>query len=224
MGTKDKPKQFLMVYGKPIIVHTVEVFQKHNEIDAIIVSCIPESISYMFELKNEYHLDKIKAIVEGGKTGQLSIYKGLKKASELYGMEDNVVLIHDGVRPCISEKLITDNLRTVKKFGNSITCSKTTETFLVTDKLGDVSIVPERIQSRCAKAPQCFYLKDILEKHELALAEGNDNMIDSCTLMNHFGIKLAITECGSENIKITTADDYYIFKTFCDIKESQQLK
>ena len=84
MHSKEKPKQFLMVHGKPIIVHTVEVFEKHPDIDGIVVVCVENWIDYMKEMQFRYRLSKIGAIVPGGETGQLSIYNGLKKAAELY--------------------------------------------------------------------------------------------------------------------------------------------
>ncbi|MTV91359.1 IspD/TarI family cytidylyltransferase, partial [Streptococcus pneumoniae] len=95
MNAKDRPKQFLLVHGKPIIVHTMELFENHPEIDGIIVVCIEDWIPYMEEMKYCYRLDKIAKIVPGGATGQLSIYNGLVAAEQLYGIEDNVVLIHD---------------------------------------------------------------------------------------------------------------------------------
>lgn len=110
MQTKNKPKQFLMVHGKPIIVHTIEKFEKHKDIDGIIVVCLEEWIDYMKEMQYRFRLDKIGKIVPGGSTGQLSIYNGLVAAKEVYGEDDNIVLIHDGVRPLITEQLISDNI------------------------------------------------------------------------------------------------------------------
>lgn len=104
MNTKTRPKQFLLVHGKPIIVHTIELFENHPEIDGIIVVCIEDWIPYMEEMKYRYRLDKISQIVPGGNTGQLSIYNGLCAAEKIYGLEDNIVLIHDGVRPLLRQK------------------------------------------------------------------------------------------------------------------------
>ena len=119
MNAKDRPKQFLLVHGKPIIVHTIELFEKHPEIDGIIVVCIEDWIPYMEEMKYRYRLDKIAKIVPGGATGQLSIYNGLVAAEQVYGIEDNVVLIHDGVRPLITADTISDNIQSVKEKGNA---------------------------------------------------------------------------------------------------------
>ena len=114
MHSKDRPKQFLMIHGKPIIVHTIERFQYHEEIDAVIVACLKEWIPYMEEMRYRYRLDKISKIVPGGDTGQLSIYNGVKAAAELYGTDGNIALIHDGVRPLINDQIISENIAAVK--------------------------------------------------------------------------------------------------------------
>lgn len=223
MNTKDKPKQFLLVHGKPIIIHTIEVFEQHPEIDGIIVVCIEDWIPYMEEMKYRYRLDKVGKIVAGGSTGQLSIYNGLIAASEVYGISDNIVLIHDGVRPLIDSKTISDNIACVKENGSAITCAVAKETFVLIDESNSVKKVASRNQSRMAKAPQSFFLKDILEMQNRAIGEGHTDMIDSCTLMNYFGKELFVVECGYENIKITTPDDFYMFRALYDARENQQL-
>lgn len=223
MNSKDKPKQFLEVHGKPIIVHTIEIFEKANEIDAIIVACIEEWIPYMEELKYKFRLDKIKAIVPGGETGQASIYNGLIAAESLSKSEDTIVLIHDGVRPLINEDLIKKNIANVKKNGSAITCSVAKETFVIVNDDVEVEKIPSRAHSRIAKAPQSFFLKDILEVHRQALKDGVNNAIDSCTLMNQYGKTLSVVEGPYENIKITTPDDFYMFRALFDAKENEQL-
>lgn len=223
MNAKDKPKQFLMVHGKPIIVHTIELFEQHEDIDGIIVVCIENWIPYMEEMQYRYRLDKIKKIVPGGETGQMSIYNGLVAAKEQFGEDDNIVLIHDGVRPLIDAKTISDNIATVKEKGSAITCASAKETFIVVDDEDGLAMIPSRKHSKIAKAPQSFYLKDILEMQERAISDGYTNMIDSCTLVNHYGFKVSIVEGPFENIKITTPDDFYMFRALYDARENQQL-
>lgn len=223
MHTKDKPKQFLSVCGKPIIVHTIEIFENHPQIDGIVVVCVEDWIPYMEELKFRFRLEKIGAIVPGGETGQLSIYNGLKAAERVYGIEDNIVLIHDGVRPLINDQVLSDNIECVRTKGSAITCSPAKETFVLTDDEGNVAEIPSRAHSKIAKAPQSFFLKDILDAQEWALNAGNNNMIDSCTLMYAFGKKMALIDGPSENIKITTPDDFYMFRAIFDARENQQL-
>ena len=223
MHSKDRPKQFLMVHGKPIIVHTVEIFQEHADIDGLIVVCIQEWIDYMKEMQERYRLDKIGKIVPGGQTGQLSIYYGLKAAAEVYGIEDNIVLIHDGVRPLISKKTITDNIISVKKYGNAITCSPTKESVVIVEKDNSIKCVVEREESRTAKAPESFYLKDILSAEEESIGNGITNEIDSCTLMAHHGMKMHVVDGDYNNIKITTPEDFFTFRAIYDARENEQL-
>ena len=224
MNAKDKPKQFLMVHGKPIIVHTIEVFQNHNDIDAIIVVCIKNWIDYMEEMKFRYRLDKIGKIVPGGETGQLSIYNGLLAAKELYGTDENIVLIHDGVRPLIDDEIITKNIICVKKYGNAITCSSTKESVVLVDAENNITKVVERNNSRTAKAPESFYLADILKASEDSISKGIVNEIDSCTLMAHYGHQMHVVDGDYGNIKITTPEDFYTFRAIYDAKENDQLR
>jgi len=212
-----------MVHGKPIIVHTLEIFQECEEIDGIVVACVEDWIDYMGEMKFRYRLDKIGAIVAGGETGQLSIYNGLKAAAETYGIGDNIVLIHDGVRPIIDAEVISANIESVKKFGSAITCAPTKESVVIAAKDNMISAVIEREESRTAKAPQSFFLKDILSADEEAISKGITNEIDSCTLMAHRGMQMHIVEGNYNNIKITTPEDFYTFRAIYDALENDQL-
>lgn len=213
-------------YGKPIIVHTIEKFQNHDEIDGIIVVCVEGWIEYMQEMQYRYRLNKIGKIVPGGKTGQLSIYNGLKAAESLYGINDNIVLIHDGVRPLITPQVISENITCVKRYGNAITCAPTKESVVLVNNENIISSVVERDESRTAKAPESFYLRDILKADEEAISKGIDNEIDSCTLMAHYGknLKMHVVDGNYENVKITTPDDFYMFRAIYDAKENEQLE
>ena len=224
MHVKDRPKQFLLVHGKPIIVHTIETFQNHPQIDGIIVVCIQDWIPYMEEMKYRYRLEKIISIVPGGNTGQLSIYNGLLEAKERCGTSETIVLIHDGVRPLIDADTISRNIKCVKENSVAITCSEVRETVVLIADNNSVADIPARQNSRIAKAPQSFWLKDILQIHQKALADGITNSIDSCTLMMHYNQKMTIVNGSSDNIKITTPDDFYTFRALYDARENAQLE
>lgn len=224
MDTKDRPKQFLLVHGKPIIVHTIEIFQYHELIDGIVVVCLENWIPYMKEMKERFRLDKISKIVPGGVTGQLSIFNGLVAAEEVYGVDGNIVLIHDGVRPLIDEETITENIRSVKKNGSTITCKQPKETLIIIGEDGTVDRVPSRENSRLAVAPQSFWLKEILDVERKAIEAGETNAIDSCTLMRQYGAKMNVVIGNIDNIKITTPEDFYTFRALYDARENQQLK
>ena len=224
MHSKSKPKQFLEMHDKPIIIHTLEHFEKNDQVDAVVVVCIESWIDYLKDLLYKFRIEKVKKIVPGGASGQLSIYNGLKAAKEVSNDSNPIVLIHDGVRPLIDVQVITDNIESVKKHGSAITCGKVTETLLVVNaQTGEIENVPSRDKSRLAKAPQSFYLNDILNAHEKALSEGITNSIDSCTLMNSYGYKLNLIDGPSENIKVTTPDDFYKMRAILEAKENAQI-
>lgn len=223
LHSKDRPKQFLEIYNKPIIVHTIEYFQNSEMIDAIVVVCVEDWIDYFNQLIYKYRMDKIKKVVPGGKTGQLSIYNGLVAAQEIAGGEKSIVLIHDGVRPLINKELIEKNIADVKQYGSSITSGIVKETIVEIFDNNDIKMLPDRAHSRIAKAPQCFWLNDILWSHEVALSEGKTDFIDSCTMMKHYGYNLHMTDGPYENIKITTPDDFYTMRAILQAREDSQL-
>ena len=224
MGNVEKPKQYLKVGDKPIIIHTLEHFQNHPKIDAIVVVCIESWIPYLNELLYKFRIEKVKKIVPGGETGQLSIYHGLKAAKEVANEEKAVVLIHDGVRPLITEKLITNNIESVMHYGSAITTAKVKETILVVNEEdSSIDYVPSRNNSRVAKAPQSFWLNDILSTHEKALEKGEHNWIDSCTMMQKYGFKMHLIDGPSQNIKITTPEDFYTMRAILEAKENEQI-
>jgi 2-C-methyl-D-erythritol 4-phosphate cytidylyltransferase len=222
MHTKSRPKQFLELNGKPIIIYTLEQFDNHPLIDAIVVACIKEWIPFLEKMLRKFEINKVVKIVEGGKTGQDSIYNGLCAAEEYAAGKDATVLIHDGVRPLITEETITDNVKEVERSGSCITCVPATETFIV--KKGDGGLeIPERNNSLIARAPQSFKLTDILSSHRRALKEGKHDFIDSCTMMSHYGYKLGTIIGPMENIKITTPTDFFVLRAMVKVHEDQQI-
>ena len=208
MHSRDLPKQFLKIHDKPIIVHTIEHFENCEEIDCVVVVCVKDWIDYLNNLIATYHLKKVKTVVAGGASGQLSIYNGLCAAAEIAKDEPTIVLIHDGVRPLISSQLLSQNVQ----------C-----TLVEIDDDNNIKVVQDRPHSRVAKAPQCFWLKDILSAHEKALSENRQDFIDSCTLMQHYGYHLHMTDGPFENIKITTPDDFYTMRAILQVKEDAQI-
>ena len=222
MHTKSRPKQFLEYNGKPIIIYTLELFDNHPLIDGIVVACVKEWIPFLEKMLKKFEINKVQNIVQGGETGQDSIYFGLKAAHSLSKSDDDVVLIHDGVRPLITEQTITDNILKVREVGSCITCIPATETFIVNQPDGSLEI-PSRADSLIARAPQSFYLKDIFAMHEKARAEGRHDFIDSCSMMHHYGYKLGKVIGPMENIKITTPTDYFVFKAMVEVHENQQI-
>ncbi len=225
MNTVSRPKQFLELQGKPVIIYTLELFDTHPDIDAICVVCIEPWIPFLEKQLRKFEISKVVSIVPGGETGQDSIYNGLcaaeKYANEQKAIDVNV-LIHDGVRPLITQQTISDNIKMVKEKGNCITCIPATETFVVTQDDGALQI-PSREHSKIARAPQTFKLKDILVAHRQALRDNKHDYIDSCTMMSAMGHKMNTIMGPMENIKITTPTDYFIFRAMVEVHENQQI-
>ena len=222
MHTKSRPKQFLELNGKPIIIYTLELFDNHPQVDTIVVACIDSWIPFLKKMIRKFEITKVVEIVPGGETGQDSIYNALQAAERAADGKDATVMIHDGVRPLITEQTITDNINTVEEFGSCITCVPATETFVVSQADGSLEI-PSRANSLIARAPQSFHLSDIMTAHRRAISEGIHDFIDSCTMMSHYGYTLKTIIGPMENIKITTPTDFFIFRAMVEVHENQQI-
>ena len=206
MNTKDRPKQFLMVHGKPIIVHTIEKFQEHAEIDGIIVVCVKDWINYMKEMQFRYRLDKIAKIVPGGKTGQLSIYAGLKAAEDIFGVDDNIVLIHDGARPFISERIINEGIKFAEIYGAAAPGVMPKDTIKVKNEKNFSIDTPNRANLVSIQTPQVFKFDEILECHEKIRYNG-EKVTDDTMVVEKYGYSVYLYDGEYTNIKVTTPED-----------------
>lgn len=225
MNTKSRPKQFLELNGKPIIIYTIELFDNHKDIDGIVVVCLEAWIPFLDKMLRKFEISKVVSVVSGGKSGQDSIYNGLCAAEEYANKckdDETIVLIHDGVRPLITEETITANIEKVKECGSCITTVPAIETVIVNNYDGTVGI-PKRRDCLMARAPQSFYLKDIISAQRRSREEGIDEFIDSCSLMSYYGYKLGLVQGPMENIKITTPTDFFVFRAMVEVHENQQI-
>lgn len=221
MNSRSKPKQFLEMHGKPIIIYTMEHFEYHEAVDSIVVVCIKEWIDELKVLLKRFGISKVKKIVAGGETGHDSIYRGLMLMKE-YCAEDDIVLIHDGVRPLITEQLITKNIETVKKYGNAITAETCRESIVRSLDGKSICDVPDRDQMFVAKAPQSFRFGKIISLYEWAEQKGTKS-IDSAHLCSLCGEPMHIVVSTKNNIKITEPADYYIYRALYEAQEGQQI-
>lgn len=221
MNTKSKPKQFLELHGKPILIYTIEKFDNHPEIDGIVLVVLESWIEYCKELINRFNITKVNAIVAGGESALESQRNGLLEAKKIWG-PDSIVLIHDGVRPLIDEETITKNIECVKKYGTAITAIPAIETIAIKTETGSVGKIVERSKVEMVRAPQSFYLKDIVDAQEKAFEEKHD-FIDSASMMQYYGYTLHTVMGLPENIKITTPNDFYTFRALVDAKENSQI-
>lgn len=224
MNTRTKPKQFLELNGKPIIIHTIDNFETHPLIDAIVVVCLESWIPQMQEMLLRYYIKKVQWVVPGGKTGQQSIRNGLEVLwTDVAVPKDALVLIHDGVRPLINADIISRNIACAEQYGNAITVASATETIISVTPENEVSQILDRSTCRMARAPQTFRLRDIMAAHKQAERDKNYNMIDSAMLVSHYGTPLHVVEGPVENIKITTPSDFYIFRAIYEARENSQI-
>lgn len=217
------PKQFLEINGKPILIHTLQLFQEHEEIDKIYLAMSPDYIRYTEQLVLDYRIDKMAAIVEGGETAQDSIFNALCKARE-ENPGDSIVLVHDGVRPFVEYSVISDNIESVQNYGSAITCTSCYETIMISKDGETVDSLPLRKESYSAQAPQSFYLKDIIAAHEAIRATETkyENMVDACTIYRALGKQPHIVLGNRGNIKVTTPEDVYMFRALLQYKENEQ--
>ena len=220
---QDIPKQFITVNEKPVIVYTLEAFQKHPEIDTIGVVCIEGWEQVLWAYAKQFNITKLKTVVAGGKNGQDSIRNGVFELEKSYD-KDDLVLIHDAIRPMVSAEIISDCIRVASKYGNATTVIPCAEAMLQTED-GDVSTGSyPRDRLKRTQTPQAFKLGDFCDLHREALEAGITNSVASCTLMIEMGKQVYFSVGSEKNIKLTTVDDIDIFKALLETKRSNWLK
>ncbi|MBQ3080235.1 MAG: 2-C-methyl-D-erythritol 4-phosphate cytidylyltransferase [Clostridia bacterium] len=224
LNSRTRPKQFLELNGKPIIIHTLEYFETSKDIDAICVVCLKGWIEFLNGLLEKFRITKVRWVVPGGETGQDSIFCGLQAIHEsCENAEDTLVLMHDGVRPLIDTETISDVVSCARQNGNAIVVTSAYETIITVDENEQVDAVVDRTRAKLARSPQAFFLSDIYGAHVKARKEGYTGAIDSATLMNYYGMKLFTVEGPIENIKITSPSDFYIFRAIYEARENSQI-
>lgn len=217
------PKQFLNVDDKPIIIYTLEAFQKHPEIDAIYVVCIEGWEEVIRAYCKQFGIAKLEKVVVGGENGQSSIRNGINAIAKKYG-DDDLVLIHDAIRPMVSQEIISDNIAGCKEHGSAITAIPCAEAMLQTeDKVISNSQI-DRTKLMRTQTPQTFTLKRIHDAHVEALEKNITNSVASCTLLIELGQELYFADGSEKNIKLTTIDDIEIFKALLNSKKSSWMK
>ncbi|WP_320927370.1 IspD/TarI family cytidylyltransferase [Hungatella sp.] len=220
---QDIPKQFLTVNEKPVIVYTLEAFQNHPEIDAIAVVCIEGWEHVLWAYANQFNITKLKYVVPGGINGQDSIRNGVYELEKYFDSED-IVLIHDAIRPMVSAAIISDCIRITKKRGNAVTVIPCAEAMIQTED-GEVSVGSyPRERLKRTQTPQGFHIGKICDLHRRALNAGINNSVASCTLMIEMGERVFFSAGSEKNIKLTTVEDIDIFKALLVARRSDWLK
>lgn len=222
---QDIPKQFMHVDGIPVIIHTLKCFQQHPDIDSIAVVCLFGWETVLRAYANQFLIDKLKWIFPGGKTGMESIHNGIYGLKEAGCDDDDLVLIHDSVRPLLSQEIISNNIATCKAYGYAITGIQCREAILESEDgfVSSTSIPRDKLIR--TQTPQTFRLSNIIKVHERARELGIKDSVASCTLIAEVGgIDMHIVPGSEKNIKITTVEDLEILKSLMHTNKEEWLK
>lgn len=205
------PKQFINVQDKPVIVYTLEAFQKHPNIDAIEVVCLEGWHDILRAYARQFGITKLENIVNGGPTGQDSIRNGLYDIATRYHDDDDIVVIHDAIRPMVSADIISDNIRVCREFGNATAVIPCTSVMLKTnDAIVSNDQIP-RDNLKITQTPQSYYINELIEVHKEAVKRDLEPSISSCALYVEMGKSVYLSVGSEKNIKITTSEDIEIF-------------
>ena len=220
---QDIPKQFLSVNERPVIVYTLEAFQKHADVDSIAVVCISGWEQVLWAYAKQFNITKLKYVVPGGENGQESIRNVLFELENHY-KKDDIVLIHDSIRPMVSADIISDCIVKTRQYGCAIATIPCAEAMLQTkDGIISTGSYP-RDNLKRTQTPQGFHLGEICQLHRDALEKGITNSVASCTLMIEMGKQVYFSMGSEKNIKLTTVDDIDIFKALLLANRADWLK
>lgn len=223
---QDIPKQFMCIDNKPVIIYTMESFQKHEEIDGIAVVCLKGWEVVLQSYANQYNISKLKWIFEAGQTNQESIFKGITGLKEAGCDDQDIILIQDGVRPLVSEDIITNNIETCQKYGFAVTGLTCKEAIM--EKDGDclfgISLPRERLVR--TQTPHTYRLRTLLDAHEEANKKGIRDTVASCVLLPLLGCNEQHLVKGSEQngLKLTSPEDVELFKAYIHSVPEKWLK
>ncbi len=220
---QDIPKQFIHVDNKPVIIYTLEAFQAHPSIDAIVVVTLESWSAVLWAYAKQFNITKLKWVIPGGQTGQESIKKGLDLLKSELSDED-VVMIHDGNRPLVSSEIISDSLATFSRYGSAVAAIPCTEVVFETDDGLSSMVSTPRERLRRTQTPHTYRLGELYAAHEEALRRGITNTAASCMLMKELGRMTYFSKGSEENLKITTLDDLKIFKALLHMGQDSWIK
>lgn len=221
---QDIPKQFMHVENKPVIIHTMEAFQRHPSVDAIMVVTLSAWMEVLKAYAGQFNIKKLKWVVPGGTTGQESIYNGVMALKDELS-EDDIVIVHDGNRCMVSDEIISNSIATFYTRGSAVAAIPCVEAVFRSSDNGKSSAVSiPREQLYRTQTPHTYTLGKLLWAHEEAAKKGITNAAASCTLMQELGETIYFSKGSEENLKITTIEDMMIFKALLHTKKDSWLK
>ena len=220
---QDIPKQFFNVYDKPIIIYTLEAFQNHPDIDAIIVSCLKGWEEILWAYAKQFNITKLKWVVEGGENGQASARNAIY-ALESTCDEDDIIIIHDSIRPMVSADIISDCIVKCRTYGSGLAAMRCQETIIRTDDglKGNESI--DRWEIMRVQTPQAYKYGKVLWAHREAINKGIHDAVYTNTIMIDLGESVHFSLGSDKNLKITTLEDVDMFKALYKTKKDEWMK
>lgn len=219
------PKQFIHIYDKPVLLYTLENFQRHPKIDAIEVVCIAGWHEMVWSYAKQFGITKLKWIISGGKSGQESIRNGVFNL-EGKCADDDIVIIHDGIRPLVDETVLSDVIEKCEKYGNAVSSMPYNEQiFVVDDDISTSKYIPRETLRRVV-TPQAYKFGRLDEAYHEAFEKeiGIYGSHYTNTMMVELGEKLYFAAGSDKNIKLTTKDDLELFKGYLDRGDLSWLK
>ena len=222
---QDIPKQFINVYDKPVLIYTLEGFQKHPQVDAIEVVCIDGWHEVLWAYAKQFNITKLKWVISGGETGQDSIRNGVYNL-ERHVQDDDIIIIHDGIRPLVDETVLTDVILKARQYGNAVTSLPYNEQiFVVDDELSTVKYIPRETLRRVS-TPQAYKFGKLNWAYHEAYEKkiGIYGSSYTNTMMVELGEKLYFAAGSEKNIKLTTKDDLEMFKAYLKLDKNNWLK
>jgi 2-C-methyl-D-erythritol 4-phosphate cytidylyltransferase len=226
MRNAGLPKQFLKLLGKPIIIYTLEKFEESADIDQIVIVCHGSYIEYMERLLRFYQMKKVRKIIIGGIDRQSSLHKGLETIESLGADLDDIVVVHDGVRPMLSLTTIKENVRIAKQYGCAMTVHPVTESVIITDsdQVG-IADFKNRTNTYSLTAPQSFRLRELRKAYEgnRELEYKGMPLLDAAMVYANYGGEVHLVKEQNSNIKITTPEDFYYLKAILDLEENKYI-
>ena len=224
---QDIPKQFINVYDKPVLIYTLESFQRHPLIDAIEVVCIDGWENVVWAYAKQFSIDKLKWITKGGNTGQESIRNGVYNLEDKCSADD-IIIIHDGIRPLVEPSVLTDVINKAQKYGNAVTSMPYNEQIFVVSKDDETTtteFIPRETLRRVS-TPQAYRFDLLDGKYKEAFEKeiGIYGSHYTNTMMVELGVTLHFAAGSDKNIKLTTKDDLEMFKGYLARDKEQWLK
>lgn len=211
----SSPKQFLSVNGKPVIAYTLEAFQRNDSIDAIAVVCLEGWEDMLWSYARKYNITKLRWVTLGGDSGFLSLRNGMLLLRENCGPDD-IILIHDAVRPLVSDDIINSNIAGVKQYGTAVTVVPATEALLYSEDGERSDRTVDRNLVWRTQTPQSLRLSHFIRAHEEAVARGLTDTVATCTLLIELGEEVHFVLGEGTNFKITCKEDLRLLKAYVD--------